>query len=199
LKNITDQDYQSTVTFCRNNNCTLDKCIAAVRKQERDLQQKRLEKHRLKATIRRMKEESDSDEDDDNSDKRPTKRRKNNKARRVEDSNKSKDNCKFEGELATTQKGLLRFDGACWRKMDDQQKEFVREYNASVKHGEPLPKEKIPAGITVKNTVRRTQSNVSDTSDGDKESTKKTTPGGSKKSGKKITFNLSDEHRNEEE
>jgi hypothetical protein len=52
LKNISDPDYQTSVTFCRNTNATLEKCIAAIRKQERDIQQKRLEKRRFKATLR---------------------------------------------------------------------------------------------------------------------------------------------------
>ena len=35
LKNITDGDYQTSVAYCRNMDCTLEKCIAALRKQER--------------------------------------------------------------------------------------------------------------------------------------------------------------------
>ena len=41
--------------------------------------------------------------------------------------------------------------------MDDKEKEFVREYNASIKHGDPIDKVNMPKGISVKTRVRRTQ------------------------------------------
>jgi hypothetical protein len=48
------------------------------------------------------------------------------------------------GELDTTEKGFLRFKSDCWKAMDEKEKEFVREYNASIKHGEPLDKLTLP-------------------------------------------------------
>ena len=42
--------------------------------------------------------------------------------------------------------------------MSEKEKDFVREYNASVKHGEATDKVTMPRGITVKTKVRRTQS-----------------------------------------
>jgi hypothetical protein len=52
--------------------------------------------------------------------------------------------------------------------MDEKEKEFVREYNASVKHGDPLEKLTMPDGISIKNKPRRTlikQESDSDQSD----------------------------------
>ena len=105
LKNITDSDYQTSVTYCRNTDSSLEKCIAAVRKQERDIQQKKLDRHRFKTTLRRMRSSDDSD--DDFEDKEPTqKRHKTNKARRTGTNTEKVENTKFEGELDTTEKGL---------------------------------------------------------------------------------------------
>jgi hypothetical protein len=156
LKNITDSEYQSSVTYCRNTDCSLEKCIAAVRKQERDIQQKKLDRHRLKATLRRMKSSGDSDMDDDEFGPTP-KRPKYTKTRRVGSNTDKVENTKFEGELDTTERGLLRFHGDCWKTMDDKAKDFVRDYNATVKHGDPIDKVVMPQGISVKNCVRRTQ------------------------------------------
>jgi hypothetical protein len=55
LKNITDDDYKTSVTYCRNTGCSLDLCIAAMRKQERDIQQKKTDRQRMKATLRCVK------------------------------------------------------------------------------------------------------------------------------------------------
>jgi hypothetical protein len=152
LRNITDPDYATTVTFCLNSDAPLDSCINAIRKQEREIQQKKQARYRLKAVLRRYKSKS---EDSDDEDATPTK-----KARRVEVVTPEKadkaENSKFEGELDTTGKGLLRFKTDCWNKMEDTDKEFVREYNAAVKHGEPTEKVTMPKGISVKNKIRRT-------------------------------------------
>jgi hypothetical protein len=186
LKNITDVEYATTVTFCRNTNANLDKCVAAVRKQERDIQQKSLEKRRLKSIIRRLKEEASEDEDT-----KPAAKKKR-KVRRTETSTKPANNPKFDGELQTTESGLLRFEVECWKKMQDKEKEFVREYNAAVKHKEPLEKVTMPKGITVRarrtNTVESLVKNEEDT-----EPMKK---GGKRRKG--ITFGVTDEDHNEE-
>jgi hypothetical protein len=192
LKNISDTDYQTSVTFCRNTNANLEQCIAAIRKQERDLQQKRLEKRRFKATLRRVNVD---DSDDDESVEPNPKRRKHHKTRRVAtEKDPTSENKSFEGELATTERGLLRFHGECWKKMEEKEKEFVREYNASVKHGESLDKVTMPKGITVKNRVRRAQSNEIQE---DKQEKTKGQPTDKKRKG--IHFGLTDgEHaRNE--
>jgi hypothetical protein len=180
LRNIIDPDYQTTVTFCLNSDCSLDKCINAIRKQERDIQQKKLARHRLKATLRRMKA---VDSDDDESVEHVSKRQK--KARRVEKNQQDKaENATFEGELEVTDKGLLRFQGACWKKMEDKEKEFVREYNAAVKHGDTMDKVTMPKGITVRTKVRRTQA-----TEGSKPASK---PKGIEKKKKGVTFGISD-------
>jgi hypothetical protein len=49
--------------------------------------------------------------------------------------------------------------------MDEKEKEFVREYNASIKHGDPLDKITMPDGISIKNRPRRTLIKQEDDSD----------------------------------
>jgi hypothetical protein len=109
LKNITDDDYKTSVTYCRNTGCSLDLCIAAMRKQERDIQQKKTDRQRMKATLRRVRfpqESNDEDSEDQNQ-----KRRKISKTRRVATMSEKAENEKFSGELDMTEKGLLRFTG----------------------------------------------------------------------------------------
>jgi hypothetical protein len=152
LRNITDPDYATTVTFCLNSDALLDSCINAIRKQEREIQQKKQARYRLKAVLRRYKSKSDNSDDDKPS---PTKKAQQVEVVTPEKADKA-ENSKFEGKLDTTGKGLLRFKTDCWNKMEDANKEFVREYNAAVKHGEPTEKVTMPKGISVKNKIRRT-------------------------------------------
>ena len=192
LKNITDPDYQTTVTFCRNTNSSLEACVGAVRKQERDLQQKRMAKRQFSTTVRRMK--ADGELSDDESIKSPTKKQKKTKARKIGNTTPVPENTKFEGELSTTEKGLLRFNGTCWNKMEDEEKEFVREYNSTIKHGESPDKVTMPKGITVKARIRRTQ--VNETTE-QKDETSKKTPTRRRKG---VVFGLSDDdHLQEDE
>jgi hypothetical protein len=139
LKNITDTGFQTTVTYCLNSNTGLENCVNAICKQVRDIQQKKLAHHQLKATLRQMRNKNDHSKDDDSVES-AKKRLKNNKARRVNSNQGKTENCKFEGELDTKEKGLLRFDSECWKKMEDAEKEFVRDYNANIKHGDPMDK-----------------------------------------------------------
>lgn len=203
LKNITDPDYATTVEIARGNKTiTLDDCITRIRKKERELIQKRVERKRLKSVVRRMKHEpGDSDDDDDDSDAPTPKRRKTGKARRVQEkgktSDKPSDNQKFEGELATTERGLLRFKSDCWKKMNEKDQEWVREYNAAVKHGE-IDKVKIPTGISIKRRIRRTQMEEVPMKD-DEEGGKRKKPSNDKRK-KGVTFGISDDlHTNDDD
>jgi hypothetical protein len=185
LKNIIDDDYKTSVTYCRNTGCSLDLCIAAMRKQERDIQQKKVDRQRLKATLRRVKESQESDDEGS----QDNKRRKTNRTRRTNTVNDKAENEKFAGELDTTEKGLLRFKSDCWMKMDEKEKEFVREYNASVKHGDPLDKLTVPDGISIKNRPRRTLiKKESDTDQSDQQARVKMNMRPHKKKG--ITFGV---------
>jgi hypothetical protein len=154
LKNIIDDDYKTSVTYCRNTGCSLDLCIAAMRKQERDIQQKKTDRQRMKATLRCVRFPQESDDED--SEDQNQKRRKISKTRRVATMNEKAENEKFSGELDTTEKGLLCFKGDCWKKMEEKEKDFVRDYNASIKHGDPIDKLTVPDGITIKTRPRRT-------------------------------------------
>ena len=66
-----------------------------------------------------------NDSDDDDSVEPISKCQKNNKTRCVETNQEKAGNCKSEGELDTTDKGLLCFNGDCWNKMNEKEREFV--------------------------------------------------------------------------
>lgn len=83
-----------------------------------------------------MRTGEDSDHDDDSMDRSP-KRIRRNKTRRMDNTLEKTDNTKFE-------RGLLRFNGECWKKMEEKEKEFVRDYNATTKHGDPIDKVILP-------------------------------------------------------
>jgi hypothetical protein len=145
LKNITDDDYKTSMTYCRNTGWSLDLCIAAMKKQERDIQQKKTDRQRMKATLRRLRFPQESDDED--SEDQNQKRRKISKTRRVATMNEKAENEKFSGELDTTEKGLLGFKGDCWKKMEEKEKDFVCDYNASIKHGDPTDKLTLPEWV----------------------------------------------------
>jgi hypothetical protein len=108
----------------------------------------------MKATLRRVRFPQGSDDED--SEEQNQKRRKVSMTRRVATMSEKAENEKFSGELDTTEKGLLRFKGECWKKMEEKEKDFVRDYNASIKHGDPIDKLTMPDGITIKTRPRRT-------------------------------------------
>ena len=191
LKNIIDPEYKVQVALMKSQGANLKKCIVAIQKQEQELQQRSVEKRRLQATMRRMKEDLDGSDTDEPSAKRAKKM----KVRRVYEGTES-ENCKFEGELKTTEKGLLRFEGSCWKKMDEKEKQFVREYNASVRHGD-TEKVKMLPGIVVKTKLRRTQVMETDDIYGSKNQKKKGVTHGRKKKG--VTFGVTDADHGEDE
>jgi hypothetical protein len=118
------------------------------------IQQKKTDRQRMKATLRCVRFPQESDDGD--SEDQNQKRRKIFKTRRVATMNEKAENEKFSGELDTTEKGLLGFKGDCWKKMEEKEKDFVRDYNASIKHGDPIDKLTMPESITIKTRPRRT-------------------------------------------
>lgn len=190
LKNISDSDYESTVQSCKYNEADLEKCISAIRKQERDIHQKKVEQRRFKSSIRRTRKEKDitaSSDDDESVEEPKPKRQKQSKARRAYEVLET-DNAKFEGELTTSEHGLLRFLGPCWKSMDTKAREFVHDYNAKVKHGESCDKLSMPKGISIKNKVRRTTKSINHDEVASKTPTKNR-----KKIGFNLTQNVDDE------
>ena len=141
--------------------------------------------------MRRMKEELDGSDTDEPSAKQPKKM----KVRHVHEGTES-ENCKFEGELKTTEKGLLRFEGSCWKKMDEKEKQFIRKYNASVRHGD-TEKVKMLPGIVVKTKLRRTQVMETDDISGSTNQKKKGVTQERKKKG--VTFGVTDADHGEDE
>jgi hypothetical protein len=116
-----------------------------MRKQERDIQQKKTDRQRMKATLRHVRFPQESCDEDSEDQKQ--KRRRITKTSHVATMNEKAENEKFSCELDTTEKGLLRFMGDCWKKMEEKEKDFVRDYNASIKHGNPIDKLTMPEGI----------------------------------------------------
>jgi hypothetical protein len=170
LKNICDTDYAPTVVFLRNNSATLEECVVALRKSERDLAGQRTERRRLKQVIRRMKtkDESDSDESED---ARPAKK-KFKRARRL------------TGEIQTTPKGFLHFPHEDWKELTVDEQKLIQSFNAKTKHGESVDKLQWPSGVTIVSKARRVEK-----SDADEEAPASTQKQ-KKKSKKKISFNL---------
>ena len=185
LKNITDPDYQTTVAFLRNTNADLNECITAVRKHERDLMQKRVERRKYCQHIRRMVQERNNDsmesEDDESATANYLRKRKffHNRPRRL------------EGTIETTRNGFLSFERGDFRKLTDDEKTFVQEWNAKVKHNEPTDKLKIPDGVNIISStkVRRTKSEDKTIDE----------PSDQPKPKKKITFNLHDQEEDKED
>jgi hypothetical protein len=107
-----------------------------------------MDRQRMKATLHCVRFPQESDDED--SEDQNQKRRKISKTRRVATVNEKAENEKFSDELDTMEKGLLRFKGDCWKKMEEKEKDFVCDYNASIKHGDPIDKLTMPEGITIK-------------------------------------------------
>jgi hypothetical protein len=88
-----------------------------MRKQERDIQQKKTDRQRMKATLRCVRfpqESNDEDSEDQNQ-----KRRNFSMTRRVATMNEKPENEKFSGELDTTEKDfyvLREIVGRKWKK-----------------------------------------------------------------------------------
>ena len=70
--------------------------------------------------------------------------------------------------------------------MEENEKEFVRDYNATIKHGDPIEKISMPPGISVKTRARRTQ-----ITEGIKLTLEQKTKGKERKK-KGVTFGISD-------
>jgi hypothetical protein len=73
--------------------------------------------------------------------------------------------------------------------MEEAEKEFVREYNAAIKHGDSTEKVNMPHGISVKNKVQRTKGKEGEASE--------TKPKGLERKIKGVVFGISDTDHNE--
>jgi hypothetical protein len=168
LKNIVDTDYAPTVVFLRNNSATLEECVVALRKSERDLAGKRTERRRLKQVIRRMKHQDESESDGNESEDEPP-RKKFKRARRL------------TGEIQTTPKGFLHFPHEDWKELTSEEQKLIQSFNAKTKHGESVDKLQWPSGVTIVSKARRIEKSDVDSA---------SSPKPKKKSKKKISFNI---------
>ena len=146
LKHVDDEDFMPTVNYLKNSQPTLMECIQAIRKADRDIQMKRASKRKLQTKVRRVdhyKDHPDSGSDDSDDTEvwtPPTKKRR---IRR------------FTGTLETTEKGLISVPRKEWfNEMSDEQRSFVQQYNAKVKHEEPTDGLERPEGIKIKRIHR---------------------------------------------
>jgi hypothetical protein len=154
LRNITDPDYAPTVSFLRNTSPDLTACVTAIRKSERDSLQKKQETRKFRQTIRRMRDEESNnkdkrksvrdDEDSTDSENETPSPKKKRRVRRVK-----------EGGYETTMGGYLSIPYSYWVDLPEDHKVFVQNYNAKVKHNEPVKELSTPKGFVFHNKARR--------------------------------------------
>ena len=177
LKNIEDPEYEITVRYLRNSSATLKNCVTTLRKDERDLIQKRIQKRKLRNLTRRIMKE------DNRNNQRPSKIRRTH----AEDVNKHE-----MIQLKPSPKGLLGVDEKVWATLDEKVKSFIQQYNSNVKHNEPTSNIEKPQNVMIK--PRRNE-----TFNSDESSTKPNSPQrNANKNSKKITFHVNDSKANHE-
>ena len=193
LRNIEDADYKETVIVLRTRErVTLTDCITAIRRRDRDLSHSRSQRRLLRNQIKRMKMERSghsweyqADSEDEPDTWRPKKR-----ARRL------------AGEIKTNKNGFISLPPPEYKKLEESDKTFIREYNHSVRHNEPLDQVEVPDGVTVvKSKLRRIRRNheisPSDPSGGEEEASPPAAKRHKKepKPGKKIRWNMEREQQ----
>jgi hypothetical protein len=179
LKNVLDTEYAPTVVFLRNNNATLNECVVALRKSERDLAGKRTERRRFRSVARRMRSSRDDSTTDDDSSVETPPRKKQKRVRRL------------TGELQTTKNGYIILPTQKWKDLSDTERSLIQSFNAKTKHGEAVDGLQWPDGVTIVSKARRVKES----------STEPATEKNEKKKKKKISFHLqeSEENGSEEE
>jgi hypothetical protein len=85
----------------------------------------------------------------------------------------------------TTDRGLLRFKSDCWKQMTEQERDYIREFNSAVKHGESTNNIAFPSGITVATKTRRAVAVTP-------------TPSKSNRKKKSVNFGLTESERDED-
>lgn len=129
LKNIEDPSYETTVTFLKNSDgLTMSHAINTIRRHERDLIERRKSKRKLEGKLRRLSGTGLQD-----SDGKPK------RARRM------------NGKIQLTQKGTISVPRDKWfgKEMEEDDKQFVQEWNRRVKHGESTDELTKPEGLTI--------------------------------------------------
>jgi hypothetical protein len=188
LRNISDDRYETTIKFLRNSDATLQECITAIRKEERDQLRKRSAKRKLQTMIRRL----DHDSSQKNDGERGSSSRYTSSPKKIR---------RLTGTIETTENGFLSIPHDQWNKLTDDDKAFVQKYNSKVKLREPLSSVKVPDGVTIKTKVRRNRSPEVTLTEGtespsDDESEK---PSKKPRTGKKVHFSVESSEDNESE
>ena len=109
IRNIEDPEYRAIVTYLRNKETVdLQECVKSVRKNERDILERKSERGKSKNVTRRYKEQDDSEQIEDVHSRR------------------------LKGEIETNQYGYIRVPYNTWTNLDQDNKSFVQKYNAKV-------------------------------------------------------------------
>ena len=148
LKNIIDPDYKATVQFCRNQTSTLNECVSAVRKTERDLLRQRAERRKMQQIARRIIRD-DNKENFDNSESKSSER----------DDDLDNDNHpkRQKREIETNKKGKIFLNYKEWETLVKDEKTFINDWNRAIKNGDPTEELKMPEGITIVTKARRVE------------------------------------------
>jgi len=153
LKNILDTDYDTTVTYLRNNGSDLSECINTIWKAERDLLRKRSDRRKMKNMIRRNKHDPDCiSEDDVPNDRRLPRKRGSSDNGGVFRESKTQ---RLTGNITKSEKGFISIPYNDWKNLADDEQALVQEYNAWLKHGESTDDIKWPDGVIFVKKTRR--------------------------------------------
>jgi hypothetical protein len=149
LDNIQDPDYdmfkQSMRTHNLNRDMTLDTHVLQFRERSDDLNLARSTKRKLKQLARRMGSKRAKYDDADTSDDEPEIRRKKpskNRSRARRTKGKPL-------EISPRPSGLLSLERQQWIDLSEEDRVFIQEYNAKVKHNEPTDSLVVPPTLTV--------------------------------------------------
>ena len=133
LDGITDPSFETFVMIQRSKGETLDETILALRKYDRELSAKRVEKRKLKSTVRRMIENNEISIDYDNDEELEPSNKRVKRARRT-----NVDRKYFNGPNGLkywfSDGGYLRIDPKSFKELSGEDRQFVISYNAKVRH-----------------------------------------------------------------
>ena len=126
---MSNPDFETFVKFQRSKNEGLMDAIVALRKEDRELSEKRAHNRRFKNKLRRMREEM---EDDDEGRRREPKRIR----RQYDDVD----------ELKLTRYGYIQVPFQMWKDATKEDKNFVVRYNSKIRHRDD-PRELKPTSM----------------------------------------------------
>ena len=124
LGGIVDPAFNTTIKILKRQKATLSEAIAAISEEGEELKTDRKRPHHV---ARRSRHEYDHDYDDD--DYQP---------RRVKPRRKKEDGSTTSIDLTPNKRGRIILSNEDWRNAPDEIQDYIRCYNARVKHGESV-------------------------------------------------------------